>query len=171
MGAFSSQVVGDVAGGVGDIFSGYSTAAADDLKAEGLFAEAKSYGLAGELAGENEKFTEESTAIQLAAQERNFEKVSGQSQADIAGAGFANSGSAQDIMRENAQQGAVAHQLIAQQGLMTEAGYTEQQQSYKIMQDAANAAGEKEQSMADDAITAGWVTGGLKFAAAAAMFI
>lgn len=64
----------------------------------------------------------------------------GQTTADVSGAGFGMSGSALDILRSGAQQGALTKQVLAQQGLISEAGYEEQQQSYLNMAQAADAA-------------------------------
>ena len=159
--AFGAATVKDFGGAAGDILGGYATSAADSIKAAGLRNEAVDYGLAANLAGQNEKFTEQSAAVQEAALQRDFEKKSGATATEIAGAGFENSGSAEDIMRGNAQQGAIAQQLAGQQGLITEAGYTEQQQAYTNMQNAANAAANAEDSAGKSAITTGWITGAI----------
>ena len=82
----------------------------------------------------------------------------------MAGAGFAESGSALDLLRDSASQGALAHAVIGQQGLITEAGYEQQRQSYQIMQGAANDAG----NAADNAATFADITGGLKIVASIA---
>jgi hypothetical protein len=44
-------------------------------------------------------------------------------QASTAGSGFQASGSSLDILRDSASQGAIAHAVLGQQGLITEAGY------------------------------------------------
>jgi hypothetical protein len=46
-----------------------------------------------------------------------------QTKADIAGGGFAASGSGLDILASSASQGALQQSVIQQQGLITEAGY------------------------------------------------
>ena len=166
--AFGAGTITDFAGGVGDIFSGIMTGEADQLKAEGYAAEAENYGLAATLAGQNEKFTEESTAIQEAAVQRNYEKASGKTAAEIGGAGFTASGSAIDIMRENAQQGSIAESITTLQGSITEYGEKEQQTSYLNMQAASLAAANSEDKMAGQASLFGDITGGLKIAAGVA---
>jgi hypothetical protein len=65
-------------------------------------------------------------------------------------------------MRSNAQQGALNKQVLAQQGLITEAGYEEQQQSYELMAQAADVSAEAAKTAGIGAL----VGGGLKFAAA-----
>ncbi len=47
----------------------------------------------------------------------------------MAGAGLGESGSALDILRDSASQGALTKATLGQQGLINEAGYQEQQQS------------------------------------------
>jgi len=158
--AFGQQTFSDIGGAASDLFASFG----DSAKAEGDFAEARSYSLAAELAGQNEKFTETSTAIKEAQQQREMMGVLGGQQADIASAGFAASGSALDIMRDSAAQGALTHAVLGQQGLITEAGYTEQQKSYENMAAAATAAG----NAANQAATFSDVTSMIKGAAAVA---
>jgi hypothetical protein len=78
------------------------------------------------------------------------------------------SGSALDLLRSGAQQGALTKQVLGQQGLITEAGYTEQATAYTNMEAAAKFAAATEESMANTAEKDSWITGGIK--AAAAMF-
>jgi hypothetical protein len=81
-------------------------------------------------------------------QERqNTIQIGGQ-QAAVAGAGFAASGSALDILADSARQGALAHAALGQQGLITEAGYQEQAQSYTTMATAARTAAAGETQIA-----------------------
>jgi hypothetical protein len=61
-------------------------------------------------------------------------------------------------LRESASQGALTHAVASEQGLITEAGYTEQAQSYQTMQQAATAAG----NAANDAAGFATATGILK---------
>ena len=163
--AFGNSTVSSFGTAAGDILSGIGNDMADNIKAAGYDAEAANYGLAAQFAGENVQFTQESTAIQEAALQRNFDKAQGKTQAEIAGAGFTNSGSAQDIMRENAQQGAIAQGITAVQGSITELGYQEQQQSYETMQAAATSAASSERSLGKFSEISGFVTGALSGAA------
>ena len=158
--AFGSTTVTDFAGGGSDIFAGIG----DQAKAQGDFAEASNYTLASQLATQNEKFTETSTAIKEAQQSREMMNTLGGQQADVAGAGFTEGGSALDIMRDSAAQGALTHAVLGQQGLITEAGYQEQAQSYQTMATAATAAGNAENNASPFAD----ITGGLKMVAALA---
>ena len=88
----------------------------------------------------------------------------GKTQAAEAGAGLAQSGSAVDLLRESAQEGATTKAAVGQQGLITEAGYQEQHDSYMNMAAAAQAA---EQATELSGI-GDLVGGGLKLAAAIA---
>jgi hypothetical protein len=90
-----------------------------------------------------------------------------QTRADIAGGGFAASGSGLDILAQSASQGALQQAVIQRQGLITEQGYEEQAQSYRNMESAANlAAGAEDQA----AKGAAW-SAGFKFAGAIASLL
>lgn len=117
-------------------------------KAHGDIAEAESYDLAAGLARQNEQFTRTSTEIKQTQLDRDLFKATGQTQADVAGAGFANKGSALDILRESASQGALQRAVLGQQGLITEAGYEEQAKSYETMAKAGRWAAGKETEIA-----------------------
>jgi hypothetical protein len=154
-GAFSSA-----GGAVSDLFA----ASADRAKGAGDRIEAQNYDLASSLATQNEKFTETSTAIKESQQQRELMFNLGGQQADTAGAGFAASGSSLDILRDSASQGALTHAVLGQQGLITEAGYTEQAQSYTNMAGAARMAADA----ADKAAEGSTITGIIKGVAAVA---
>jgi len=158
--AFGQATFSDISGAASDLFASFG----DEAKAQGDFAEARSYTLAAQLAAQNEKFTETSTAIKESQQQREMMNTLGGQQADVASAGFASSGSALDIMRDSAAQGALTHAVLGQQGLITEAGYTEQQKSYENMAAAATEAG----NAANQAATFSEITGAIKGVAAVA---
>jgi hypothetical protein len=161
--AIGPQTFSSLGAGVSDIFAGFG----DNAKASGDFAEAREYSLAAGLATQNEKFTETSTAIKEAQQQRELTQSIGGQQADVASAGFSEGGSALDLMRDSAAQGALTHAVMGQQGLITEAGYTEQAQSYADMSAAATAAG----NAANNAGIFSDITGGIKLVAGlASMF-
>ena len=107
-----------------------------------------------------EKFVDPVSTFRGLPARETMNTLGGQ-QADVAGAGFAASGSALDLLRDSASQGALTHAVLGQQGLITEAGYNEQAASYKIMQGAANDAGNAE----NNAATAAEITGGIKMIA------
>lgn len=170
--AFGQSTFTDFGGAVSDIFQGQATADALNLKAQGDLSEAQNYDLASTLATQNEQFTVQSTAVKEAQQQRQIYMGMGSTQADVAGSGFQMGGSALDLMRSGAQQGALTQQVTGQQGLITEAGYTEQAQAYTNMSAAARYAASTEQSMADSAESNSYITGGIKAAAGiASLFI
>jgi hypothetical protein len=158
-GTFSPQGFGQgITTGVSDIFAGFG----DEAKASMDLSEQQEYELASKLATQNEQFTQMSTAIQEAQQQREITQALGKTTAQVAGAGFADSGSAIDIMRSNAQQGAQAQAVLSEQGLITEASYKEQAQSFNLM---ASAAGEAA-SMEKTAAIGSFVSGALSFGTA-----
>src|SRR5467141_1235979 len=92
-------------------FSNLGGAGSDLFAAEGYRAKAKgdefereNYQLAATYADQNEQYTEWATKIKGAQADRELYKSMGQTSADVAGAGFAASGSALDILRESASQ-------------------------------------------------------------------
>src|SRR6266581_4855199 len=103
--AFGASTFTDFGGAVTELFA----SSANRAKAQGDMIEAKNYDLASALALQNEKFTETWTAIKQAQIERENVKMLGGQEADIASAGFAASGSALDLLRESASQGALTH--------------------------------------------------------------
>lgn len=142
--AFGSSTVSDIGGAVSDLFA----SSGDKAKAQGDFIEAKDYSLASDLATQNEQFAETSTAIKQAQLDRSIYQTIGGQKADVAGAGFAESGSALDLLRSSAQQGALTKAVAGQQGLIQEAGYKEQAESYANMSQAATIAGNAENNAA-----------------------
>jgi hypothetical protein len=133
--AFGSGFVGGISAGVSDLFQ----ASADQAKAQYDLNEQQEYTLAGNLATQNEQIATQSAAIQQAQINRENTQAIGKTQASVAGAGFAESGSALDILRSNAQQGALTKAVASENGLVQEAGYEEQAASYKLMANAASA--------------------------------
>ena len=152
------MALSDFGGAVSDLFS----ASAFRSKAAGLRIEGQEYTLAAGLADQNEKFTEQSTAIQETQLNRQIEKTLGQQQAAVASSGFSNSGSYLDLLRDSANQGALTKAVLSQQGLITEEGYDEQAASYRLMNDAANMAA----GAADKAAFGANISAGIKFASA-----
>jgi hypothetical protein len=152
--AFGASTISGFAGAASDLFA----ASGHRSKAQGDLIEAQNYDLAAGLATQNEKFAETSTAIKEAQIDRENAKMIGGQAADVAGAGFAASGSALDLMRDSAAQGALTHAVAGEQGLIQEAGYTEQAQSYQNMSVAAHMAADAENTAA----TGSTITGILK---------
>lgn len=126
----------DIGGAVSDLYA----ADADRSKAQGLRIEGQEYGLAASFAEQNKQFTQESTDIQEYQAARKATQTIGSQRADVAASGFGEAGTALDLLRDSANQGALTKGVLANQGAITEAGYEEQAQSYNLMQQAANTA-------------------------------
>lgn len=157
--ALSQSTATGVGAGVSDIFAGFGDIAkmhADEL-------ESGQYTEAAELAEQNKQFTAQSTAIKQAQDTREITQAMGRTTADVAGAGFVTSGSALDILRSNAQQGALTKAVASEQGLITEAGYQEQADSYNTMAKVATDAAKG----ANLASIGSFAAGGLSLAGAA----
>jgi hypothetical protein len=169
---FSNTTFSDLGGAASDLFAGLGAGAKGALQAQGLrltaqgtrigaqgtrlsaeglrikaggdLAESGNYDIAATLATENEAYTEQSTRIQQTQLDRQVTQTIGGQQASVAAAGFTSGGSAGDIMRDSASQGALAKGVLAQQGVITEAGFDEQAKSFTTMANAGRttAAGE-----------------------------
>ena len=170
--------VKDLFGGIGDILQGDLKSKGLNIQAQGLrlkaqgdLAEASNYDLASNLAEQNKKYTEESTAIQVTQQQRQTMAQIGGQTAAIGGAGFAASGSALDILRDSASQGALAKHVLERQGQITEAGYEEQAQSYTTLATAARATAAGEENIANETDQLASDTKSASFIGAAGDFI
>jgi hypothetical protein len=157
-GGISSSTFTDLGAATSDIFAGF--AAGDKIKGDEL--EQQNYTEAAAFAEQNEQFTAMSTGIKEAQQNREITQSIGKTQAEVAGAGFAQSGSALDILRSSAQQGSIAKAVTSEQGQITEAGYAEQAQSYTNMAAAAGDAAKAE----NIARTGDFIAGGINAVAA-----
>ncbi len=160
--AFGASTITDAGGAVTDLFNAFGAQSQANMKAQGLniqaqgdLAEASNYDLAATLAGQNAQYTEASTAIKQAQIDRSTSLAIGGQQADVASAGFSSSGSALDLMRDSASQGALTKAVTGQQGLIQTAGYQEQQQSYQTMSSAAKATAAGLENIASETEAAG----------------
>lgn len=158
--AFGAGTINSIGGAVSDLFS------ADALrtKAKGSRIEAQEYDLAGDLALRNKQFAETSTEIKEMQTQRGINQTLGQQAADVASSGFEASGSALDLLRDSASQGALHKAVVGQQGLIEEAGYEEQSKSYTLMASASRMAADADEKAARGAT----ITAGFKAAAAVA---
>lgn len=180
--ALSSSTFSAAGGAVDSLFAGFGEIQGGKLKAQGLrikaqgdLAEAGEYDLAGELAKKNIEFTQQSTAIKQMQADRELSKSLGETTADVAGAGFGSGGSSMFLLADSAAQGALTKSVLAKQGLISEAGYKEQADSYSMMSSAARtaAAGEfdianKTEDLAKTQGIGSFVSGAFKAAAAVA---
>lgn len=160
--AFGASTLTSAGGAVSDLFGAFGAEANASLKAKGIrlkaqgdLAEAKEYDLAGELATRNIGFAETSTAIKEMQADREITMAIGGQRADVAGAGFADSGSALDLMADSARQSALTKSALGMQGLITEAGYKEQADSYALMSSTARTTAAGEEEIAKETESAG----------------
>src|ERR1700686_3217092 len=107
---------------------------ADRIKSQGDLVEGAAYGEAGALAHLNAQYTAQSTASQPAQAARALFGTMGAIRSDVASSGFGEGGSAGDILRDSASQGALSRAVLNQQGVITEAGYKEQADSFRSLQ-------------------------------------
>lgn len=177
----SNATFSDVGSSVSDIFAGMGAQAQGALQAEGLqlqaqgteissqstqitaqglrtqaagnIAEATTYNEAAGLASENAAYTAQSTRIQQAQQQRTETQTIGSQRAAEAGAGFSSGGTAFYLMKDSANQGALATGVIGAQGAITQAGYNEQASSYTTMAKAGEATAAAEETMAGETDT------------------
>jgi hypothetical protein len=162
--AFGAGTIGSIGGAVQDLFG----SEAHELKAKGLRLEAENYEDAAGFATKNAEFSRISTGIKLAQQDREIYKTLGGVTADVAGAGFSMSGSALDIMRDSASQGALMKAVAGEQGLIQEEGYNVQAKSYANMSKAAEFAAQAEDTAADASM---WSAGFKGASAIASIFL
>jgi hypothetical protein len=165
----------DLGGAVSDLFAGLGASTQAQLQAQGLqipaegttisseaellqaqgnIAEGQEYTLAQTLAEQNAAYTAQSTNIQVAQKQRQVTQTIGAEKAATGGAGLATSGSAVDLLRSSAQQGALAGAVLRQQGLITQAGYTEQAAAYGLMASTAATTGEQNIATQEQGIAA-----------------
>lgn len=116
----------DIGGAISDLFGSQGSAAA-----------ATSYTEAASVAAQNEQITAEATSIKEAQQSRQIYQTIGTQKAQVGGAGFAESGTALDLLASSASQGALTKALTAEQGAITENSFSEQAGLYNGMASAA----------------------------------
>jgi hypothetical protein len=117
-----------------------ASAQADLLQGQGDVLEGQAYGEAATLANLNAEYTAQSTAINVSQADRALYMNLGTQSAAAGGSGSSGGGSAADILRNSAQQGALNRGVLQQQGLITQAGYTEQAAAYTLQQQASGVA-------------------------------
>lgn len=131
--ALGSSTFTALGGAVSDLFA----ADAYRTRAAGNRIQSEEYDLAKELSLQNAQFTKTSTEIKEFQAQRGIETTLGQQAADVAASGFEASGSALDLLRDSASQGALHKAVLGQQGLIEETSYKEQAKSYGLMSESA----------------------------------
>lgn len=157
---FGTGTIGNIGGAVADLYA----ADADRMRGRGQRKEAESYDIAADLSIENRKFAESSNIIKTAQLDRQIMKTEATQQADVAASGFTQGGSALDIMRSSASQGALTRAVLQQQGAITDLGYKEQEESYRKMAEVSRMSADA----MDKAAQGADISAGFKFASAVA---
>jgi hypothetical protein len=153
-------------GGYGGIIETIGGAVGSLFTSQGNAAEANSYTSAAELEQQNAQLTAASTRIQEVQQARAVSQSLGTTEADVAGAGFTSSGSALDILRSSAQQGALATSLVNIQGAINENAYAAQAGADVAKAKAANEANTAGTISAIASVGGALVNGGTQLASA-----
>ena len=112
----------------------------DLFASAGASASAKAYGQAEDIAKQDVQLAKESTALQQQAASRQVYQTIGAQQAQVAGAGLASGGSAQELLRSSRQQGELTKQVLNVQGQVNVNAYTEQAMAYAAQRSAAKKA-------------------------------
>ena len=123
--------VGDLFSGAGSYFAGQGKIAGDTAMAGGYTEEAASFTDAANIEAQNVKYAKLSGDLQNIAATRNIYKSESGTSSDVAGAGLAESGSALDILRGSAAQGALTHAVIGNQTAINENSYKQQEDAYQ----------------------------------------
>ena len=132
--ALSGTAFSQFGGGISDLYA----ASADRARGQGARIEAEQYLKSAAFADLNATYTKELTNIKEYQAQRAIFKTMGSQRADVAASGFAKSGSALDLERDSATQGALTKAVLGAQGQIEEAGYEQQAASYRLMADSAN---------------------------------
>lgn len=152
---WSSDVFSGLGGAVQGIFGGVAA----NKTASGYAASAAGYAKASQIAAQNEQISRVGTSIkQLQASREIFRALGGQ-QADIAGAGLKATGSALDVIRASAAEGALTRQLIGLQGSIEALGYRQEAESYASMAQSAAASGSASKSSGLGSTIGGLISG------------
>lgn len=153
-------------GGIGGDIESLGNAASALFSSQGNAAEADSYSSAASLEEQNAQLTAASTRIQETQTARQVAQSLGTTQADVASAGFTQSGSALDIMRSSAQQGALAKSLINIQGAINENSFAAEAGADEAKAKAANEANQAGTVSAIASIGGALIDGSTKLASA-----
>jgi hypothetical protein len=126
-----------------DSFQNFATDAGGAVTAlfgaAGSTAAADSYDEAERIARQNAVIASQATRVKDIQIQRSIFKTLGQQQADVSGAGFAASGTALDLLRSSASEGAMTKAINEEQGAITVNAYEEQATQFAGMAASARA--------------------------------
>jgi hypothetical protein len=124
---------------VGSVFGDLGGAVSSLFGAKAAKAQGKSYNEASTIALENVGITRSATALKELTEGLDITRARGAQRAQIGGAGFAESGTALDLLAASATRGALTKAMTEEQGAITANSYAEQAGLYKGLADSANA--------------------------------
>jgi hypothetical protein len=126
-------------GNIGSVFGDLGGAVSSLFGAKAAKAQGKSYNEASTIALENVGITRSATALKELTEGLDITRARGAQRAQIGGAGFAESGTALDLLAASATRGALTKAMTEEQGAITANSYAEQAGLYKGLADSANA--------------------------------
>lgn len=141
---------------IGAGLQGLGSAADSLFGGIGQLKAAKGYKKAAAFSDLSAQISAQATALEVFQAQRDVYRAVGGASADYGKAGLALSGSALDVLRDSASQGALTTQLVQANGQLKTTGFQAEAEAYRSMAAAAKAAGK------------GGILGGLLKGAAAA---
>ncbi len=124
---------------IGSVFGDLGGAVSSLFGAKAAKKQASSYNEASRIALENVGITRSATALKALTEERDISRTLGTQRAQVGGAGFAESGSALDLLSASATRGALTKAMTEEQGAVTANSFLEQSGLYKGLAESANA--------------------------------
>lgn len=121
-------------------FSKLGGAVSDLFGAAGDLSEASGYKKAEAIEKQNAGLAEVQNRVQMTQLNRQIFQAQGATAAEEGGAGFTAGGSAGDIMRSNASQGALSRQVLGLQGQINQNNFAQQAASFSQMATTAEGA-------------------------------
>lgn len=126
-------------------------ATALNTEAAGTTAEAAQYGTAADISQQNAQLATVSGQLQQYQNTRTLMNTLGTQQADISGAGFADTGTAVNLARSSLQQGLLQNQVLGVNAQVEAGGYLEQAAASTAEQQAAQTTAATETTQAGTA--------------------
>lgn len=139
--ALTPALVNDLFNDIDTSVESLGQANAEGALATGDTAEASDYASAGAIAAANARLATASGQVEQAQTGLEIRQTIGAQQAGIAGAGFANTGTALNLLRSSTRQGTLQQQIIGMNSQLEAGGYQAQAAAAAAEGSAASAAG------------------------------
>ena len=133
------SAVTDLVGMQGELLKYKATEEAQAAAVKGAEGEIAAYETVAGISEEAARLTLEAGKIEQFQEERAMMRSLGKTRADVAGAGFAASGSALDLLESSVRQGYLQQQITGTQTAITSAAYLEQAAASRAQKGAAEA--------------------------------